>query len=261
MGNEEQTVAVVEQLPDASKPEPKEDASQQTKSAVSEKPETPPEPAKPKYTFNTDEELNAHVKEVASKLAQAQKDRELKPVYEERESLKQKIADLEDKLADKKADRHLAALEGAESETWEEEVPVVKSFQEARRETIKMLRDANLKEKANAKKEQELTEFASKLNKVSKKIIARDELLEAGMSLVDVKKYAEEASEATDEKEFRALLRAIKAEHNLQTKEPPKEEPKKQTHKPDVPIPAGSRGIDLSKLSPKELGVLAYSKK
>lgn len=179
-----------------------------------------------------DEELNARV----SKLAQALKDKELKPVYLENRNLKKQLKDLELKIQHVQEDKELSTLEKLEREE-HGETREVKTLQDARQEVIKMGRD-NLAEKTR------LEALAEELNTEKREssalVMALEVLLPDNSEdfISEVHAFAERFKEAETPREQELLKQLAKNERASNGDKPLRKGTKRstQTKVPNTPL-------------------------
>jgi site-specific DNA-cytosine methylase len=178
-----------------------------------------------------DEELNARV----SKLAQALKDKELKPVYQENRNLKKQLKDLELKIQHVQEDKELSTLEKLEREE-HGETREVKTLQDARQEVIKMGRD-NLAERTR------LESLAEELNTEKREssalVMALEVLLPDNSEdfIAEVNAFAERFKEAETPREQELLKQLAKNERASNGDKPLRKGTKRstQTKVPNTP--------------------------
>lgn len=187
---------------------------------------------------------------------QSLKDKELKPLYKELEDMRVEAKKLKEEREREKAEAQLASQEKEEAEQWETEgVPekTVKGFQETRRELAKKVADYNGK----VPEIRRATAYALAMESLK-------EILPDGEKTISViNDLLSGIAEGESEREMRALARVKALElKGISTQstgvKPPENTPKKR---PDPGASSAPGGIDLSKLSSKELLNMAYSKK
>ncbi len=195
-------------------------------------------------TFKTQAELDKHVDEIAKRLAQGMKDKELKPVYDEMQKHKRDKELLELRLSDKAEDTKLSKLEKAELEE-HGDIVEVRDTQEVRREAIKLGR-------ANRDKSKELEATASQLQEIQKlqdAFVLTDKffLPEDEEYLSKREAFAKKLASAETQKERELIL------ENEELKMHTEVEPKPRKPRPDSSLPSAPGGADFNKMSGREL--------
>ncbi len=219
-----------------------------------ESPETPPEEPETKEGEAEDKEsklktyTETEFQKELTKRAQAMKDKELVPVYAERDTLKDKISELESQIADKEIDRDLESIFKGDTEEYGEEQ--AKKRQDSLRKFSEHYKEYQAKSHIHAK----LDEIAVKIGTREKTVSIREALLDwrdKGFAF-DVNEVREKLEQATDPKTFEVVKNAIASELKAKTDKKP--------FRPSPGRSGGGGGIDLKKLSGRELLNRGYAK-
>ncbi len=219
------------------------ETSKETEAVSEEKPEQQPaggeSEVKP-ITFASEEEFDKAIKDKVKKVAQGMKDKELKSVYTQIETLKTENAKLKDSYSDKQEDSALTRLEKAETEEYGETAEV-KDFQEARREFTGRIRDLRKREREFSEREEKTTTNARQQNaftKALKLILVKED---ADKLFEIVEPLAKKLAEAKTDEEADLLYQVEELKMQM------KAEPEKRT-KPDSSLPTATGGANLANL-------------
>lgn len=185
-------------------------------------------------------DFNAQLEARSTTLAQSLKDRELKPIYAERDTLKQEVKDLKLKVED----RQLNALEKAEREGWEAEGATAKDINDIHSERRRVINEGRKLEDAR----DGLRAEAEKVGKTSRATIIRELTLQYGLTekeQEDVTKVGDSA----DGLELASSLMEVAALKLSNTRSPKKT----VTKKPDSSINTAPGKVSGHKPSLAEL--------
>ena len=197
------------------------------------------EVVQPKHVFQTDEELDAHIKGKADSIA----DKSLVTYQKKARELEDRITVLNADAENRKADDELSKREASETTEWKEQgVPdkTIGDFHRDRRTFNEWTRDAKSAYENFVKKEKDLTQ---KVADSDATILAIEYGLDGGADIVSKLKElitAISKGETPSEREVIAIKQSLK-----------KGSPK-ITHKPDSPIGTAPGGVDVSKMSPSD---------